>query len=88
MCVVPLKPSNGGLTLNEVAGKKFTAKLALTCHLAPGTYSIVETPQDGWTSDGGSSECNFTVNLPADGDRTVAMSLSRADREHTLTSRS
>jgi hypothetical protein len=40
--------------------------------LGEGSYSIVETPQDGWSSDGGSAECNFTVNLPADGDRVFS----------------
>ena len=38
--------------------------------LGEGSYSIVETSQDGWSSDGGSAGCSFTVNLPADGGKT------------------
>src|SRR5438477_4336858 len=41
-----------------------------TSTLGEGTYSIVETSQDGWTSDGGSAGCSFTVDLPADGGKT------------------
>jgi uncharacterized repeat protein (TIGR01451 family) len=34
--------------------------------LKEGSYTITETPQDGWESDGGSSGCSFTVDYPAD----------------------
>lgn len=40
-----------------------------TSTLGEGSYSIVETSQGGWSSDGGSG-CSFTVNLPADGGKT------------------
>jgi hypothetical protein len=33
--------------------------------LDEGDYYIVETPQDGWESDGGSADCTFTVAFPA-----------------------
>jgi hypothetical protein len=38
--------------------------------LGEGSYSILETSQDGWSSDGGSAGCSFTVNLPSDGGKT------------------
>jgi hypothetical protein len=41
-----------------------------TSTLGEGSYSIVETPQNGWTSDGGSARCSFTVDLPGDGGKT------------------
>ena len=41
-----------------------------TSTLGEGSYSIVETSQNGWTSDGGSAGCSFTVDLPGDGGKT------------------
>ena len=43
-----------------------------TTELGEGTYTVVENGQDGWTSDGGSAGCTFTVDLPADADQAFA----------------
>jgi hypothetical protein len=40
--------------------------------LGEGSYTITETTQPGWTSDGGSAECSFTVSLPTDAGRTFS----------------
>jgi hypothetical protein len=37
-----------------------------TTPLDEATYQIIETNQDGWSSDGGSASCTFTVDYPAD----------------------
>jgi hypothetical protein len=40
--------------------------------LQSGSYTITETPQSGWISDGGSADCSFTVTLPDDRDKTFS----------------
>jgi hypothetical protein len=59
-----------GANLLETATSSDGNFTNFTSTLGEGSYSIVETSQDGWQSDGGDAGCSFTVNLPADGGKT------------------
>src|SRR5262249_43822602 len=40
--------------------------------LEEGSYSIVEVEQPGWTNNGGTGDCTFTVDYPADAGKTFS----------------
>lgn len=61
-----------GDTVLESATTTGAGYVAFTTDLDEGDYTIVEQGQDGWTSDGGSAGCAFTVDLPADADKEFA----------------
>jgi hypothetical protein len=48
--------------------------------LDEGDYYIVETPQDGWESDGGSTACTFTVEFPGSDGTTYACTFTNTAR--------
>jgi hypothetical protein len=52
--------------LLETVSTTNASAVAFTTELEDGNYYILETPQTGWESDGGSAECVFSVDLPAD----------------------
>jgi hypothetical protein len=45
---------------------------AFTTPLTEGSYSIVEVEQDGWTNNGGTGDCSFTVDYPAHAGKTFS----------------
>ncbi len=53
---------------DESATTTGTGYVAFNSDLGEGTYTITESPQNGWSSDGGSGDCTFTVDFPADAD--------------------
>ena len=61
-----------GDTVLESATTTGAGYVAFTTDLDEGDYTIVEQGQDGWTSDGGSAGCSFTVDLPVDADKEFA----------------
>ena len=61
-----------GNTFLETATTTGTGFVNFTSQLDEGTYSIVETEQGGWSSNGGSADCTFTVDLPDDAGKTFS----------------
>ena len=61
-----------GNTFLETATTTGTGFVNFTSQLGEGTYSILETEQGGWNSDGGSADCTFTVDLPDDAGSTFS----------------
>jgi hypothetical protein len=57
----PGTPSGGEKVLTDSGGFA-----GFVTQLEEGAYTITETNQDGWTSDGGVGDCSFTVDYPAD----------------------
>jgi hypothetical protein len=51
-----------------------------TTQLGEGSYYILETEQTGWTNQGGSVGCTFSVDLPADANKTFACTFTNTSR--------
>ena len=66
--------------LVETVTTSGTDHVEFTSGLTAGSYTIVETAQDGWDSDGGSEECSFTVTLPADSSRVFSCTFTNTKK--------
>jgi hypothetical protein len=53
-----------------------------TTSLQEGSYTITETPQAGWTAVGSTGDCSFTVNYPADADRSFSCTFTNRRPAH------
>jgi hypothetical protein len=71
-----LNGPGGGETVTTTG----TGYISFATALQEGSYTITETGQSGWDSDGGSASCSFSVNYPADADKVFSCTFTNTKR--------
>jgi hypothetical protein len=75
----PGTPAGGEKVLTDSGGVA-----GFQTQLEEGDYTITETNQDGWTSDGGKGDCSFTVDYPADAGKVFSCTFTNTAQGHII----
>ena len=67
-------------TLLDTKTTSGTGFVSFSTQLGEGSYYILETEQSGWTNEGGSPQCAFSVDLPANANDEFSCTFTNTSR--------
>ena len=71
---------NGPGGSSEAVTTDTSGNAPFTTALQEGHYTITETPKSGWDQTSATGDCDFNVDLPADGGKTFTCTLTNVQR--------